>query len=172
MLRGPPPHGTPSRRQDAGEEVRAPPTADVPAVPVVADAAPVVTAATALVVLPFDDLGLRGEGVPNVDLGAAITDAVAARPAELPVVTVVSSDDGASWVVGGVVRVTARLIDVESGAVLKAVKVDGTIDALAEPQARVASALSESVRDPRSARDAADGHGADADVAGAVGRQS
>ncbi len=55
---------------------------------------------------------------------------------------------------------------------LKAVKVDGTIDALAELHARVASALSESVRDALSARDAADGHGAAADVAGAGGRQS
>ena len=145
------------------------------------DAAPIVTDANglALAVLPFDDLNPSGEAAPNVDLGTAITDAVAARLAELPVVTVVSSEDGASWIVGGGVqriggdvRVTVRLIDVESGAVLKAVKVDGTIDALAELQERVASALSESVRDALSARDAADGHGADADVAGAVGRRS
>ncbi len=136
-------------------------------------------ATTTLVVLPFDDLSPSGEGVPNVELGAAITDAVAAGLDELAGVTVVSSDDGASWVVGGgvqriggVVRVTARLVDVESGAVLKAVKVDGTIDALAELQARVASALSESVREALSARDAADGQGAAADVAGAGGRQS
>ena len=116
--------------------------------------------------------------MPNVDLGAAITDAIAARLAELPVVTVVSSGDGAAWIVvggvqriGGVVRVTARLIDVESGTVLAAVKVDGTMDALAELQARVASAMSESVRDALSAQDAADGHGTDADVAGVVGRR-
>ncbi len=178
MLRAPPPRD-PLRRPDAGEGVGAPPTADVPAVPVVADAAPVGTAAKALVVLTFDDLSPSGEAVPNVDLGAAITDAVAARLAELPVVTVVSPDDGAVWVVGGgvqriggVVRVTARLVDVESGSVLKAVKVDGTIDALAALQARVASALSDSVRDALSARDAADGQGAAADAADAGGRQS
>ncbi len=46
------------------------------------------------------------------------------------------------------------------------------LDALAELQARVASALSESVREALSARDAADGQGAAADVAGAGGRQS
>ena len=90
-------------------------------------------------VIPFDDFSPSGEAVPNVDLGVAITDAIAARLAELPVVTVVPSDDGAAWIVsggvqriGGIVRVTARLIDVESGVVLKTVEVDGTIDALAE----------------------------------------
>ena len=129
--------------------------------------------------VPLDDLTPSGEAVPNVDLGAALTDAIAARLAELPVVTVVSSDDGAAWIVsghvqriGGIVRVTARLIDGESGAVLKTVEVDGTIDALAELKERVASAMSESIRDALSAQDAADGHGTDADVAGAVGRQS
>ena len=132
-----------------------------------------------LAVLPFDDFSPRREGVPSLDLGAAITDAVAVSLAELPMVTVVSPDDGAVWVVGGgvqriggVVRVTARLVDVESGSVLKAVKVDGTVDALAELQARVASALSDSVRDALSVRDAADGQGAAVDVAGAGGRQS
>ena len=116
--------------------------------------APAGTATRTLVVRSFDDLSPSGEGVQNGDLGAAITDAVAARLAELAQVTVVSSDDGAPWIVvggvqriGGVVRVTARLVDVESRSVLKAVKVDGTTDALAELQARVASALSESVRD-------------------------
>ena len=55
---------------------------------------------------------------------------------------------------------------------LTAVKVDGTIDALAELHARIASALSESVREALSALDAATGQGADAAVAGAVGGRS
>ena len=167
----------PLRRQDAGAGGLASPTDDPAAV--VVDAAPGGTVTTTLVVLPFDDLSPSEEGIPTVALGAAITDAVAVRLAELAEVTVVSSGDGASWIVdggvqriGGVVRVTARLVDVESGTVLKAVKVDGTIDALAELQARVASALSERVRDAFSARDAADGRGATADVGGAVGRRS
>ena len=165
------------RRPDAGAGGLAPPTADVPAA-VVVDAAPGGTATKTLVVLPFDDLSPSGDGVPNVDLGAAITDAVAARLAELAAVTVVSSDDGAAWVVGGgvqriggVVRVTARLVDVESGSVLTAVKLDGTTDALAELQARVVSAISDSVREALSAQDAATGRGADAEVAGAVERR-
>ena len=165
------------RRPDAGAGGLAPPTADVPAA-VVIDAAPGGTATKTLVVLPFDDLSPSGDGMPNVDLGAAITDAVAARLAELAAVTVVSSDDGAAWVVGGgvqriggVVRVTAQLVDVESGSVLRAVKLDGTIDALAELQARVVSVISDSVREALSAQDAATGRGADAEVAGAVERR-
>ena len=167
----------PLRRPDAGAGGLASPTADEPAA-VVVDAAPGGTVTTTLVVLPFEDLSPSEEGVPSVALGAAITDAVAARLAELAEVTVVSFRDGASWIVdgvvqriGGVVRVTARLVDVESGSVLKAVKVDGTIDAIAELHARVASALSERVREAFSARDAADGRGATADV-GAVARRS
>ncbi len=142
-------------------------------------AEPVVTVANTLAVLSFHDFSPDREAVPTVDLRAAITDAVVASLAELPAVTVVSSDDGAAWVVdggvqriGGVVRVTARLIDVESGAVLTAVKVDGTLDALAELQARVASALRQSVRDVLMARDVAGGHGAATEVAGAVGGPS
>ena len=52
-----------------------------------------------------------------------------------------------------------------------AVKLDGTIDALAELQARVVSAISDSVREALSAQDAATGRGADAEVAGAVERR-
>ena len=141
--------------------------------------APVVAVENTLAVLPFQNFSPDRETVQTVDLGAAITDAVAARLADLPAVTVVSSDEGAAWVVGGgvqqvgsVVRVTARLIDVESGAVLSAIKVDGTIDALADLQTRVASALSESVREVLSVLDTSAGQGAEAEVAGAVGRRS
>ena len=134
-------------------------------------------AARSVAVLPFVyEVAVGHLAHPHV--GAAISDAITARLAELPVVTVVSSDDGAAWIVGGavqriggIVRVAARLIDVESGAVLKAVEVDGTIDALAELKERVSSALSESVLEALSAQDAADGDGTDADVTGAVGRQ-
>ena len=132
-----------------------------------------------LAVLPFDNLSPSGENVPDGDLGAAITAAVVDSLADLVGVTLVPVNDGAAWIVGGgvqrvggVVRVTARLVDVESGSVLKAVKADGTIDALTELQARVASALRDSVREALSARDAANGRGAAADVVGRVGRQS
>ena len=142
-----------------------------------AGAARVVRSPGALAVLPFEDLSPSRER--TADLGAAITDVVATSLAELSVVTVVSADEGAAWVVGGgvqqiggAVRVTARLIDVESGVVLTTVKVDGTIDALAELHARVASALSEGVREALSAQDAEADQGADAAVAGDVGTRS
>ena len=140
-------------------------------------AARVVRSPGTLAVLPFDDLSPSHER--TADLGAAITDVIATSLAELSVVTVVSADEGAAWVVGGgvqqiggAVRVTARLIDVESGAVLTTVKVDGTIDALAELHARVASALSEGVREALSAQDVEADQGADAAAARAVGRRS
>ena len=170
--RGEPP-ATPRDEPDT-----APAPADLTAEPA-ARPAGFADAARSVAVLPFDDLSPSGEAVPNVDLGAAITDAVADSLAELEGVTVVPSDDGAAWIVGGgvqriggVVRVTARLIDVESGSVLQAVKVDGTIDALAALQARVMSALSEGVRDALSARDATDDHGAGAEATGAGRTQS
>ena len=62
--------------------------------------------------------------------------------------------DEADWAVGGgiqrigsLVRVTARLTDVRSGAVVTAVKVDGTVEALADLQSRVAEMMSERVRE-------------------------
>ena len=60
----------------------------------------------------------------------------------------------AAWAIGGgiqrigsMVRVTARLTDVRNGTVVTAVKVDGTVEQLADLQARVAAVMIESVRD-------------------------
>ncbi len=118
------------------------------------DAAPARAETSALAVLPFDDLGTTGSDGPGGDLSRAFTDTIAAHLAELPVVTIVSSDEGAALVVGGgiqrvggAVRVTARLIDTASGAVITAIKVDGSIEDLADLQARVAAAVRQSVED-------------------------
>ena len=117
-------------------------------------AAPARRETSALAVLPFDDLGTTGSDGPGGDLSKAFTDTIAAHLAELPVVTVVSPDEGAALVVGGgiqrvggAVRVTARLIDTASGAVITAIKVDGSIEDLADLQARVAAAVRQSVED-------------------------
>ena len=48
---------------------------------------------------------------------------------------------------GSAVRVTARLIDTASGAVITAIKVDGSLEDLADLQARVAAAVRQSVED-------------------------
>ena len=167
--------------------------------PEVASAAPTETAATAgdagtetaagrppgelrnaLSVLPFDDLSSGGKTTLDVDLGVVITEAVTERLAMLPAVGVVTDRDGAVWVVGGgiqrigpLIRVTARLINVRSGAVISAVKVDGTVDALADLQERVADAMVESVRDAlASEAGRAAGGGADAADPHQEGRQA
>ena len=108
----------------------------------------------ALAVLPFDELGSGAGPEPEVDLSTAIADAVTERLATLPAVVVVTPGDEAAWSVdggiqriGSLVRVTARLTDVRSGAVITAVKVDGTVEELADLQARVAVVMMESVRD-------------------------
>ena len=162
----------PAATEPGPEVASAAPTETEPG-PEVASAAPTETAATAgdagtetaagrppgelrnaLSVLPFDDLSSGGKTALDVDLGVVITEAVTERLAMLPAVGVVTDRDGAVWVVGGgiqrigpLIRVTARLINVRSGAVISAVKVDGTVDALADLQERVADAMVESVRD-------------------------
>ena len=109
---------------------------------------------SALAVLPFDDLSAGSAAELDVDLGRVIAQAIAQRLSTLAAVAVVTPGDEAAWAVGGgiqrigsMVRVTARLIDVRSGAVVTAVKVDGTVEALAELQTRVAAVMIESVRE-------------------------
>ncbi len=123
-----------------------------------------------LSVLPFDDLGGGGETGLDVDLSVVIMEAVSARLDGLSGIGVVAGGDGAAWVIGGaiqrigsMVRVTARLTDARNGAVISAVKVDGTVEALADLQERVAAAMAASVQDAiASEADGAAGRGADA----------
>ena len=111
-------------------------------------------APSALAVLPFDDLSAGSAPALDVDLGSVIAEAVAERLSTLAAVAVVTPGEEAAWAVGGgiqrigtLVRVTARLTDVRSGAVVTAVKVDGTVEALADLQSRVAAVMIESVRE-------------------------
>ena len=115
---------------------------------------PPATAPNALSVLPFDDLSAGNATALAIDLGTVITEAVTERVATLPAVGIVAGGARAAWVIGGgiqrmgsLVRVTARLTDVRSGTVVSAVKVDGTVDALADLQERIADAVEETVRD-------------------------
>ncbi|MYN63848.1 MAG: efflux RND transporter periplasmic adaptor subunit [Acidobacteria bacterium] len=112
------------------------------------------TTPSALAVLPFDDLSAGSASALDVDLGSVIAEAIAERLSTLAAVAVVTPGDEAAWAVGGgiqrigtMVRVTARLTDVRSGAVVTAVKVDGTVEALADLQSRVAAVMTESVRE-------------------------
>ena len=67
--------------------------------------------------------------------------------------------------VAGQLRVTAHLLDVETGDFIQTIKVDGTTDTVVELQERVEAALKEAIRNALSASDtpdAADAPGADA----------
>ena len=106
---------------------------------------------TAIAVLSFDDLNQQSA---DGALGAAFQEAIANRLATVTSLTVFLADGDASLVVRGgiqqmgrVVRVTVQVVDVDSSAVLKAVKVDGSTDDLPELMDRVAAAVSDSVRE-------------------------
>ena len=127
---------------------------------------PGTTAPNVLAVIPFNDF--RQQQV-NVNLG--IADAIAERLSDLGEITLASTTSARSATliirgsvqnVGDVFRVTARLVDVESGAVLKAIKVDGTTTELAQLRERVATALTRSVQEILASGD--DGDETSADV--------
>ena len=68
--------------------------------------------------------------------------------------TVVDSEDAARWIVAGgiqrvgdLVRITARLVDAREGSVVRAVKVDGSIEELMRLQDEVALAMTSGVRE-------------------------
>jgi RND family efflux transporter MFP subunit len=116
--------------------------------------APAGATRSALAVLPFDDLSAGSTRDLDVDLGTAITEAIAEEVAAVRGVALVTLDDEAAWAIGGgiqrvgsMVRVTARLTDVSSGTVITAIKVDGTVEELTDLQSRVAAVMVESVRD-------------------------
>ena len=122
--------------------------------PAVSGTVPAAAMRRALAVLPFDDLNPGAAPDPGADLGTAIAEAVADRMATLEEVAIVTPGDEAAWAIGGgiqrvgsMVRVTARLTDVRSGMVVTAVKIDGTVEELANLRSRVAAVMVESVRD-------------------------
>ena len=105
----------------------------------------------AVAVLPFVNL-TRQPG--DAGYGATITDTISTRLASIARVTVVRREADASWVIwggvqrlGDVIRITARVVDGTSGAVLRAVKVDGSIEDLSRLGDQVASELTDSVRE-------------------------
>ena len=121
--------------------------------------------ANPVAVLTFDELGASANDVRGVSLGRVITDTVTARLADLPEVTIVTLGEDAVWTVGGgiqrvgdVVRVTARVVEISSGAVVSSVKVDGSVAELADLQNRVAAAVTRGVADAL-ARGGTGGHG-------------
>ena len=93
----------------------------------------------------------------DAEVAQAIGNAVTEHLLALENVSVVAEESSAAWIiaggiqrVGNIVRVTASLVDVATGSVVRAIKVDGLINRLAQLQSDVAAALSNSVREATS----------------------
>ncbi len=104
-----------------------------------------------IVVRTFRNLSLAAV---DADVGQAIVKAVTDHLLALGTVSVVAQESRAAWIisggiqrVGNIVRITASLVDVAKGSVVRAVKVDGLISRLAQLQSQVASELGECVHE-------------------------
>ena len=118
-----------------------------PAAPAAAPA----TAAAAVQVRPFANLS---QAPADDALAREVGEAVIAHLGRTGTFTVVDSEAAARWIVAGgiqrvgdLVRITARLVDAREGSVVRAVKVDGSIEELMRLQDEVASAMTSGVRD-------------------------
>ena len=120
-------------------------------IPVSAPVTVAAVAVAAVVVRPFANLSQAPE---DDALALAVGQAVAAHLASANTLTVVGTEEGAHWLVAGsiqrvgdTVRITARLVDLDSGSVVQSVKVDGPVADVTRLQDEVASAMSNSVRE-------------------------
>ena len=117
-----------------------------------ATAAPAAARAVSTVqVRPFANLS---QAPADDMLAQEIGEAVIAHLGRTATFTVVDSEAAARWIVAGgiqrvgdLVRITARLVDAREGSVVRAVKVDGSIEELMRLQDEVASAMTSGVRD-------------------------
>lgn len=143
--------------ESLGIVVSTPPAVATPPPPTrlaetVPDPVPPAAAPTTIVaVRPFANLSQE----PADDtLAVGIGQAVVALLAQGETLTVVASEADAEWIVAGgiqrvgdIVRITARLVDVREGAVVRAVKVDGPVADLTRLQDEVASAMRQSLHE-------------------------
>jgi multidrug efflux system membrane fusion protein len=124
----------------------------VEALGIVAAPAPATTQTPdGIVVRTFSNLSLA---TVDADVGQTIVNAVTDHLLALGTVSVVADESRAAWIisggiprVGNIVRITASLVDVAKGSVVRAVKVDGLISRLAQLQSQVASELGHCVRE-------------------------
>ncbi len=115
------------------------------------EAAPPAAAGAAVRVRPFANLS---QAPADAALAREVSEAVVAHLSGTETFTVVDSADAARWIVAGgiqrvgdLLRITARLVDARGGAVVRAVKVDGSVEELTRLQDEVASAMSSGVRE-------------------------
>jgi len=104
-----------------------------------------------IVVRTFSNLSLA---TVDADVGPAIVSAVTDHLLALGTVSVVAEESRAAWIisggiqrVGNIVRITASLVDVAKGSVVRAIKVDGLISRIAQLRRQVVSELVECVHE-------------------------
>ena len=109
---------------------------------------------TTLAVLPFDHLnaGAENEESSAQNLGDTMTEEIASQVSIMESIKLVSTNESPLWTVGGsiqhlgnLVRVTVRVINKNTSAVVHAFKVDGTADDLVSLTEHVVSALAETL---------------------------
>ena len=110
------------------------------------------SASGVLVSVALRDFANVSQAPADSELVRSITAAVAEQILSLQTVAVVATEDDADWIisggvqrVGGVLRITASVIDVKQGAVVSAVKVDGPVEEITRLQEEVAGQLSSTV---------------------------
>lgn len=109
---------------------------------------------TTLAVLPFDHLnaGTENEESSAQNLGDTMTEEIANQVSIMESIKLVSTNESPLWTVGGsiqhlgnLVRVTVRVINNNTSAVVHAFKVDGTADDIVSLTEHVVSALAETL---------------------------
>jgi RND family efflux transporter MFP subunit len=109
---------------------------------------------TTLAVLPFDHLnaGTENEESSAQNLGDTMTEEIANQVSIMESIKLVSTNESPLWTVGGsiqhlgnLVRVTIRVINNNTSAVVHAFKVDGTADDIVSLTEHVVSALAETL---------------------------
>ena len=103
---------------------------------------------------PFANLS---QAPADDSLASGIGTAVVASLSESATLTVVAAEEDAEWIVAGgiqrvgdTVRITARLVDVREGSVVRAVKIDGPVSDLMRLQDEVVSAMRVGLREAAS----------------------
>jgi TolB-like protein len=109
---------------------------------------------TTLAVLPFDHLnaGAENEESSAQNLSDTMTEEIANQVSIMESIKLVSTNESPLWTVGGsiqhlgnLVRVTVRVINNNTSAVVHAFKVDGTADDIVSLTEHVVSALAETL---------------------------
>ena len=109
---------------------------------------------TTLAVLPFDHLnaGAENEESSAQNLGDTMTEEITNQVSIMESIKLVSTNESPLWTVGGsiqhlgnLVRVTVRVINNNTSAVVHAFKVDGTADDIVSLTEHVVSALAETL---------------------------